>query len=488
MPGVPSYRGCEACRKQKKKCDQAKPACSRCARLEIPCVGCGQQRYKFKDETSNLKAADSHLVRRSASALSKSNNTARAAAPSRPLTNTVSLATGAFVSVLEITDPRYDLFCYGPFIRDIPLQLGRHTALDASADALASAFRSVHTGRVSLETLSKNVRALNSVQRSLQDPATAYSEQTLCAIYLIMLCQGWIGTDEISYPKHGEAMAHLLSVIVSRNWREGFDSAMLVTLSMTVLIESVFNPAIQLEPWLSTLAEAHKPTYPVHSLDGVSVTSLDLHNLSQMTDILRRPSQNIAAMKALYHLIRLETPGLRKHLLEIIEPACAGPSDKLPIVLVRLQTCYHAAYCLILAMGITFNGMLRALDPHDALLVEERDIFCKEILAHAERLKRRRPFGASHIPLGLVAAWAAVDDPTQQAAITNMFIEYETALTTFSWLSKADLLKEGYDRVCRNLSASPDAVERGETSDDPRSGIEVNCGVEFRQNEGCSIL
>lgn len=218
MPGVPSYRGCEACHKQKKKvrimcppfgcetarragdpecaasndpsqCDQARPACARCARLGIPCVGCGRQRYKFKDETSNLKAADALLVRRSTAALSKSNNAVSAGAPSRPLTNTVTLTAGAFVSVLEITDPRYDLFCYGTFIRDIPQHLGRHTALDASADALASAFRSVHMGRVSLETLSKYVRALNSVQKALQDPATAYSEQTLCAIYLIMLCQ-----------------------------------------------------------------------------------------------------------------------------------------------------------------------------------------------------------------------------------------------------------------------------------------------------------
>ncbi|KAM0240718.1 hypothetical protein ACHAP5_007923 [Fusarium lateritium] len=48
MPGVPKSRGCNDCLKQKKKCDQAKPACSRCARLAIPCVGSGEQKYVFK--------------------------------------------------------------------------------------------------------------------------------------------------------------------------------------------------------------------------------------------------------------------------------------------------------------------------------------------------------------------------------------------------------------------------------------------------------
>ncbi|EEA20345.1 hypothetical protein EYB25_007858 [Talaromyces marneffei] len=49
MPGVPTSRGCDACRKQKKKCDAPKPPtkCPRCTRLKIPCTGYGVQRYKF---------------------------------------------------------------------------------------------------------------------------------------------------------------------------------------------------------------------------------------------------------------------------------------------------------------------------------------------------------------------------------------------------------------------------------------------------------
>ncbi|XP_044717631.1 fungal zn(2)-Cys(6) binuclear cluster domain-containing protein [Hirsutella rhossiliensis] len=238
MPGVPSYRGCEACRRQKKKCDQARPACSRCARLKIPCIGCGQQRFKFKDETKALRAANappSDFAAAAAAASSPAPGIHGSPPPSRPLSNQTTRTSGAIVSVLQISDPRYDLFAFGPFIKDIPSRLGTHAALDASADALASAFSCVHTRCITPESLAKYARALRSVQNSLQSPATAYSEQTLCAIYFIMLCQGWIANDDNPFPGHGPAMAHLLNVIVSNNWHNAFNSAILITISVSVV-------------------------------------------------------------------------------------------------------------------------------------------------------------------------------------------------------------------------------------------------------------
>ncbi|KAF3055360.1 hypothetical protein GL218_09636, partial [Daldinia childiae] len=54
MPGVPSYQGCNACLKQKKKCDKAMPSCSRCKRLKISCLGTGNLRFKFKDQSESF--------------------------------------------------------------------------------------------------------------------------------------------------------------------------------------------------------------------------------------------------------------------------------------------------------------------------------------------------------------------------------------------------------------------------------------------------
>ncbi|KAJ6439930.1 transcription factor Cys6 [Purpureocillium lavendulum] len=487
-------------------CDQARPACSRCARLNIACIGCGQQRFKFKDETPNLRAADKQLSRRPPA-------TARAATagalldPSRALTNPTALTAGAFVSVLEITDPRYDLFCYGTFMNEIPLQLGRHEALDASAEALASCFSCVHTGNVSTSSIGKYVRALNAVQKCLQNPATAYSGETLCAIYLIMLVQvssprhffdwraltiskGWIGKDDDSFPQHGQAMAHLLGVVVARELNDPRSAVMLITLTVSVLLESIFNPDIQLEPWLSTLAEAHRPAAPVQNVEGVVVTCLELQNMSLMTEILRHPMQHISQMRSLYQIVRLDFPGLRKHLLEIIEPACSGPLEKLPLVLVRLQTRYQAAYCLLLSMGMTLNGMLRALNPYDLLLGEEMDTYCAEMLDLAERAKGRRPFGASHIPLGLLSAWAAVDDESQRPAIRSMIAEYDVGFASVNWQAKAELLRPAYDTVRRRLAvynlSSPDP---GDVSDDSGCAMEdLNCMVAYKKKDACCIL
>lgn len=49
MPGVPSSRACDACRQQKKKCDESNPKCSRCTRLQIPCINNGARRFKFQE-------------------------------------------------------------------------------------------------------------------------------------------------------------------------------------------------------------------------------------------------------------------------------------------------------------------------------------------------------------------------------------------------------------------------------------------------------
>ena len=58
MPGVFTSRGCVACRKQKKRCqaEDDVPPCTRCKRLDIPCVGFGVRRFKFRDESEKVIA------------------------------------------------------------------------------------------------------------------------------------------------------------------------------------------------------------------------------------------------------------------------------------------------------------------------------------------------------------------------------------------------------------------------------------------------
>lgn len=106
-----------------------------------------------------------------------------------PMSNEMSGITSAFVSLLEVADVRYGLECYGPFLRHIPQRLGTNEALDASVSAMTAAFSTVHAHDTSAEALSKYVHALRTLRISLSDPAKRQTSDTLCAIYLIVICQ-----------------------------------------------------------------------------------------------------------------------------------------------------------------------------------------------------------------------------------------------------------------------------------------------------------
>lgn len=99
------------------------------------------------------------------------------------------MMTGALCSALEIKDVRYDLSVYGLFFEDIPRRLGTNSALDASANALTAAFASVHSRRQPRNVLESYVQALKALRVSLNDPKEVGSANTLCAIYLMMICQ-----------------------------------------------------------------------------------------------------------------------------------------------------------------------------------------------------------------------------------------------------------------------------------------------------------
>lgn len=163
------------------QCDQNKPACSRCTRLQIPCVGCGQQRYRFKNQTLSPKSCRPHQ--------SVPFQTFAARPVPLALTNSTTRVAGGLVSALGVTDIRYELNIYGDFLKDIPRRLGRNAALDSSVAALTTSFEAVHTGRQTPEVFEKYAKALHSLRLCLDDPIEAQSPETLCAIWMVVICQ-----------------------------------------------------------------------------------------------------------------------------------------------------------------------------------------------------------------------------------------------------------------------------------------------------------
>lgn len=117
----------------------------------------------------------------------------------------------AFISTLEVSDLRYSVSYYGAFLKYIPQRLGSNQALDAAVQALASASSCLRNREHSTQVLIQYGNALKSLRLSLSDPRKAESPETLCAIYLIMICQvclrlylsfaintNWIGLDRLT--------------------------------------------------------------------------------------------------------------------------------------------------------------------------------------------------------------------------------------------------------------------------------------------------
>lgn len=177
------------------QCDQNKPVCLRCDRLRIPCIGGGQQRYKFKDQGNALKCSQRGVVAWD----SKSVEVGAVRRPptlairrlrvERSLNNRSSRTVSALVSMLEIKDLRFDVRCYGLFFTSLPQRLGTNKSLDAAVEAMIEAYPCVQRKVSSVPALSKFGKAVRILRTTLHEPYQTQSLETICSIYVLMICQ-----------------------------------------------------------------------------------------------------------------------------------------------------------------------------------------------------------------------------------------------------------------------------------------------------------
>ncbi|KAJ5602260.1 hypothetical protein N7510_011794 [Penicillium lagena] len=458
MPGVPSSRGCDACRLQKKKCDQLRPACSRCVRLNIACVGGGQQRYMFKVHTMTSMAT------RTQSAMSVVGH------PARPPGNESVTAIRAFVSVLEITDLRYDLSTYGTFLRDIPQRLGSNPALDAAVDALTCAFPFLKTRDYPPNVLTRYNHSLRALRSCLDDPVQAQTSNTLCAIYLIVICQAWLGLYH-KYPNHGEAMAHILRAAALREWQSTFDADLVTTLCIPVIFESITNPNIKLDARFWEQAAVFSRRSTVNNIGDSPKPTTKLCQMGRISEFMRFPDIHHHEIAATYQLLRNDAYRMINHLIQRRAGMDLSTSSATVIAYAR----YQAACCLIISLSLILNCLLRAFDATNSLLCEEASAFCDEIITIAESVSCHRPLGSGYAAVCLVPAWAATDDPQQLARIETIMAEYQLDFIDFNWSDRATWLRSSFD-----------TLRQGVAKGDRRRGFDP--GKYGTGNEACVIL
>lgn len=95
-----------------------------------------------------------------------------------------------FVSTLGLKNPGFDLTTLGSHLfGQIPQRLGSNEALDASVQALTSAHHSLIVRGSQVEARARYGRAMKALRQCLQDSTQAFTSSTLCAIYLLLICQ-----------------------------------------------------------------------------------------------------------------------------------------------------------------------------------------------------------------------------------------------------------------------------------------------------------
>lgn len=177
--------------------------------MELECVGSGERRFKFinqtVNETSHQDSAAGPTTSSSSSSLllpsslpSSSSSFAAVEVRPRPSSTQPSLLlhrpasqtsriASQYVSRLAVTDARYDIICYGVFLCYIPGRLGNCEVLDLAVDTFSTACAVLHSNEVPVAALVKHGKTLTALRGFLRDPPRHLHAELLCAVYITML-------------------------------------------------------------------------------------------------------------------------------------------------------------------------------------------------------------------------------------------------------------------------------------------------------------
>ncbi|KAJ5810781.1 hypothetical protein N7447_010297, partial [Penicillium robsamsonii] len=487
MPGVPSSRGCDACRKVKKKCDQLKPTCSRCARLKMTCVGAGQQRYMFKNQSLEAMQAQGAESQSGLRSYFSSKKVVFVEGPTQVPSTETSILAAAFVAAFQVTDIRYGVAYYGPFLRDIPRRLGNSTVLDSAVRALSTAYPFLHTGSYPPNVLVRYGQSLRALRECLNNPVEARTPNTLCAVYLITICQSWVAPRDDSLTSHSEAIAHLLRAAALHEWTSAFEMEMVITLSVPIILEGIVNPHVKMDSEFWELTSSFKRRLSASQDKNRPQSTTELHHLAVFPKFVQNPQPHLAEIAKTYMKLRLDAYQIRQQLDQCAEFILVSFSSSQVARHSRIQ----AAYVMLSTLAVLLNSLLRVYDPWNASLVSEAVFLCDEITIQAELASRYRPIGAGYIPLCLVVAWAASDDPVQLARIEAILCEYQSDFADIPWMGRAVWLQSTLDsHRIRVMSAkeSPESPLETVSMADPGGSRGAGNKKPSVRAESCCIL
>ncbi|KAI9769602.1 MAG: hypothetical protein M1835_006672 [Candelina submexicana] len=350
--------------------------------------------------------------------------------PSNAMTTLVS----AMVSKVDPTiDIRYQLvWNFGGYLVDVPRHLGVNPALDTASDALVSAHTSycssgpAHPGH---ELWAKYSHALNALREALNDPSTAQSAETLCAIMLLMITQVLTNPTQGVTASHPKGAALVLKSRGSFGPRNDFEKTLLATLRGPVVLEALISDNIQFtqQEWKSLIGDG---------LDARNVDAGWFIYLACLPDLMRRcrralrySSTNagtglpelVSETVLLLEKCRTNIAALR-HRLSVFEDN-ASPSEMTS----RLHAHRVRMLSMALFTGIILSCVLTSSSGEPLRLRSESSQWSHEILELAKVAAKYLPLGTMAIVLCLYAAWISAASDDLRKEIEGWIIHYEKA-------------------------------------------------------------
>ncbi|RFN53876.1 hypothetical protein FIE12Z_1911 [Fusarium flagelliforme] len=337
----------------------------------------------------------------------------------------------------------YEISTYGSFVVDLPRHVGSSKALDAAISAFVEGFGTMRNKTApKVKALDRYVDALGTLREAISEPKQANSLDNMCAIYLIAICQEWLGNC-YDNAKHYQVLGNLLENAVQNPSFDPSARPFMHTIFAVVVLESFTNPKVQLGPWFwqafSLLSEGSRP---LKSGDGTSFASLDIGTMGEMSCFIRDPDKYLYQIRCTYALIQMEQPRLIEAVGAAVAKARKSGSTAQER---RLGIRFHTANAAMLTMASILNRIIRSYDD-DPVLLEEAKGYVDDIIVLGQDASSNRPIAASAVATPLVVALAVLED-YRYAEVQELLLEYQTDFAGLHYFSDMLMIKKQFESI-----------------------------------------
>jgi hypothetical protein len=196
-----------------------------------------------------------------------------------------------------------------------------------------------------------------------------------------------------------------------------------------------------------TKFRSSKDTNQGESTDGFSQNSMTIETMARIPDLVHAPRTNLSEIQDLYRRACLDVEELTTRKAEISQKLSEGKLASITtraLVTDKILPICHTAHGILLTITLGCNSILSAIRPWDTSLADDNARFCDEVLLLSEQVSPYRPLGASYLPLCLVAAYLAVEDPVKKEILHGLLVEYQGDLAGACWVIVAEAARETY--------------------------------------------